>query len=245
MYGLFSLSDAGIDSCIDQRTGADSVSALEDELHELEGQEEALEDRTHSLEVSGPLTLIFSIVAMALAMGALIVALSNKGPGSENIVSSSLSGSGAASSGTKMGSSANGGTMMGSSATHGKMMGAGGHGSFTSSQISAAGHGTVYVQLGDYWAAPAVSSVKTGKVTFIARNVGRVPHELMIERMPIKFDAPMQPNEDSAQGMIADMTTGQSGRMSVRLTPGTYMLFCNAPGHYALGQHILFKVSTS
>jgi hypothetical protein len=28
---------------------------------------------------------------------------------------------------------------------------------------------------------------------------------------------------------------------SARLRPGSYMLFCNAPGHYAAGQHMLFN----
>jgi len=138
--------------------------------------------------------------------------------------------------------------MMGSTpATSGgtMMMGAGGHGRFSSSQVAAATKGTVYVQLGDYWAAPTVSSVHAGKVTFIARNVGRVPHELMVERMPMKFDAPMQPNEDAAQGMIDDMAPGHSGRMTMRLRPGTYMLFCNVAGHYAAGQHMTFTVTKS
>jgi len=80
-------------------------------------------------------------------------------------------------------------------------------------------------------------------VTFNATNAGQVPHELMIERMPIKMDAPNQPNEDAAQGMIDDMSPGQSGSMTLNLKAGTYELFCNAPGHYALGQHTMFKVT--
>ena len=67
----------------------------------------------------------------------------------------------------------------------------------------------------------------------------------MVERMPMKFDSPNHPNEDAAQGMIDDMTTGQSGRMTVRLAPGTYMLFCNAPSHYEYGQHVIFNVTKS
>jgi uncharacterized cupredoxin-like copper-binding protein len=223
-----------------------SQTALEDELQELESQEQALERRTHSLEVSGPLTLLFSFIAMAIAIGALVVAVSNKGSGSEGVARESVGAAGGTHSGAMMGSSGNGGAMMGSStASHRGMMGVGGHGTFTAAQVAAAKHGTVYVQLGDYWAAPAVSSVKAGKVTFIAKNVGQVPHELMVERSPIKFDAPMKPNEDAAQGMIDDMSSGQSGRMTVRLGPGTYVLFCNAPGHYALGQHITFTVTKS
>jgi uncharacterized cupredoxin-like copper-binding protein len=134
--------------------------------------------------------------------------------------------------------------MMGSSAAGG-MMGAGGHGRFTSAQVAAGARGTVYVQLGDYWAAPAVSSVRAGTVTFKASNVGRVPHELMVERAPIKFDAPMRPNEDAAQGMIDDMDPGRSGQMTMQLRPGTYVVFCNVNGHYAAGQHILFRVTGS
>jgi len=135
--------------------------------------------------------------------------------------------------------------MMGSRGTgpSGTMMGAGRRGNFTASQVTAAAHGTVYVQLGDFWVAPAVASVRAGKVTFVASNVGSVPHELMVERMPIRFDAPMQPNEDAAQGMIDDIDPGKSGRMSLRLTPGTYMLFCNLPGHFAAGQHMVFTVT--
>ena len=65
----------------------------------------------------------------------------------------------------------------------------------------------------------------------------------MIERAPIKMTSPNQPNEDAAQGMIDDMSTGQAGRMTVRLSPGRYVLFCNAPGHYAAGQHTTFTIT--
>ena len=101
----------------------------------------------------------------------------------------------------------------------------------------------VGAKLGDYTVLPDVNSVPAGKVTFNATNVGKVPHELMIEPMPIKMDAPGQPNEDAAQGMINDMGPGQSGSMTLNLKPGNYMLFCNVPGHYAMGQHTAFKVT--
>jgi uncharacterized cupredoxin-like copper-binding protein len=218
-----------------------STPELADELHELADQEAALERRTRALELSGPLALILSVFALALGIGALVVALTNDG---DRGAGAMATGAGAATPGTMMGSGARS-PMMGSGASSGMMMGAGGHGSFTSSQVAAGARGTVYVQLGDYWAAPAVSSVRAGKVTFKASNVGRVPHELMIERAPIKFDAPMRPNEDAAQGMIDDMAQGRSGQMTIQLRPGTYMLFCNVNGHYAAGQHILFRVTAS
>lgn len=97
--------------------------------------------------------------------------------------------------------------------------------------------------LGEYWIHPNVTSAPAGKIEFTARNVGKVEHELMVERMPIKMDAPMQPNEDAAQGMIKDMPPGGSGKMTLNLKPGMYMLFCNVQGHFALGQHTTFRVS--
>src|SRR5262249_8603069 len=97
--------------------------------------------------------------------------------------------------------------------------------------------------LGEYWIHPNMTSVPAGKIEFTARNIGQVEHELMVERMPIRMDAPMQPNEDAAQGMINDMTRGESGKMTLNLKPGMYMLFCNVQGHFAAGQHTTLRVT--
>jgi uncharacterized cupredoxin-like copper-binding protein len=105
-----------------------------------------------------------------------------------------------------------------------------------------AGH-MVHTTLGEYFIRPDVASIPAGKVTFTARNGGQIQHELMVERMPIKMDGPMQPNEDAAQGMISDMAPGESGKMTLNLRPGNYMLFCNITGHYAAGQHTMFRVT--
>jgi uncharacterized cupredoxin-like copper-binding protein len=217
----------------------DAPASVEEELHELEAHEAELERRTRSLELSGPLALILSVVALGLGVGAIAIALSN---GSDN---TNMMSGGSAGAGQNAGNPGQSNGMMGSSASSGMMGGAGGHGKFTSAMMGAAAHGKVYVQLGDYWAAPAVSSVRAGKVTFIASNVGRLPHELMVERMPMKFDSPMHPNEDAAQGMIEDMDPGEGGRMTMHLKPATYMLFCNLPGHYVAGQHTTFTVTKS
>jgi uncharacterized cupredoxin-like copper-binding protein len=216
-----------------ERDAESTGPELEQDLHQLEVQEAALERRTRSLEVAGPLALVFSFFALAIGIAALAIALGN---GSDDTSMMSGTSAGAAGVGQSTG-------MMGSATSGGMMMGVGGHGRFTSAMTGASAHGTIYVQLGDYWVAPTVSSVRAGKVTFVANNVGRMPHELMVERMPMKFDSPMHPNEDAAQGMIEDMDPGKSARMTMRLRPGTYMLFCNLPGHYAAGQHIVFNVT--
>ena len=212
-----------------ERDGEPSGHELAQELHELEAQEVELERRTRSLEFAGTLALIVSIFGLVLAIAAITVALANSSGGTNTMAATSNTGGNAG--------------QTGSTASAGMMTGAGGHGQFTSAMKGAAAHGKVYVQLGDYWAAPTVSSVAAAKVTFIASNVGHVPHELMVERMPVKFDSPMQPNEAAAQGMVDNMRPGQGGRITMRLRAGTYMLFCNVQGHYAAGQHILFNVT--
>jgi uncharacterized cupredoxin-like copper-binding protein len=204
---------------------------LTDELQQLRAQESALEQRTSRLELNSPFGILIGFAALAIAIGALVVALANRSDSNSMMNGNAVTGT-----------TSNGTGMMGSATGSGMMRG---RGTFISSQIAAAATGTVYVNLGDFWAQPAVTSVRAGKVTFIAENTGQMPHELMIERAPIKMTAPNQPNEDAAQGMIDDMTSGQSGRMTVRLTPGNYVLFCNITGHYAAGQHTTFTVTKS
>jgi uncharacterized cupredoxin-like copper-binding protein len=193
------------------------------ELDQLRSRETELEQRTQRLELSNPLALFVGFAALALAIGALVVALVDHSDSSSMM-------NGNIANVPAMGVA---GTMMNSS----------GKGAFTAAQVAAASSGTVYVNLGDYWVQPAVTSVRAGKVSFVAKNMGRVPHELMVERSPIKMDAPGQPNEDAAQAMIDDMRMGESGRTTVQLTPGTYVLFCNVTGHYAAGQHTTLSVT--
>ena len=103
---------------------------------------------------------------------------------------------------------------------------------------------TVEVTLGEMYVRPSVESVPAGEVTFVARNVGKVEHELMVEPKPLKFDSPGQPTEDAAMGMIEEMGPMAHGRMTLDMMPGEYELFCNVPGHYASGQTVDFTVTS-
>ena len=38
-------------------------------------------------------------------------------------------------------------------------------------------------------------------------------------------------------GEIADLAPGKSGKLTLTLKPGTYVLFCNEPGHYGPGEY--------
>ena len=223
-------SEESVMSITTGQEGEQTRSGLASELHQLEAKEAALERRTHSLELGGPLTLLLSVVALALSIAAFVIALSNDSNGT---------------GGSLMPTAAGRTGMMAGNGTQGMMSGTKADGRFSAATIAQAANGKVYAQLGDYWVAPSVSTVRAGKVTFYATNVGKVPHELMVERMPIKFDSPMRPTEDAALGMIEDMDAGETGQMTVSLTPGTYMLFCNVTGHYAAGQHTVFRVTGS
>jgi len=192
---------------------------LEDELHELERDEKKLEQRADQMSLVQGLSGLFSIVALVVGIAALVVALIANGKANDNDHMTRAAAP-AAATGTSGGMP--GGGMMGGSAGQ---------------------PGAVRVTLGEMWVRPNATSVPEGKVTFSATNMGHVKHELMIERTPLKMEGPGRPVEDAAQGMIEDMGPGESGKMTLRLKPGKYELFCNVPGHYAAGQHTEFTVT--
>ena len=188
----------------------------------------------HRLQVSAAeargrnLTLFVALAALAALAGGVIALALSGGIGNGNtIVRMPMN---------RAGNSSAPGQMAG-----GMMSGASGVANAATPTTSS--HPVVSSTLGEYWVHPNMTSVPAGKVTFTAKNVGQVAHELMIERAPIKMDGPMQPNEDAAQGMIADMAPGESGKMTLNLKPGMYQLFCNVQGHYAAGQYTMFRVT--
>src|SRR5919198_860802 len=189
--------------------------SLEEEFASLQRQERSFEQRVQNGSIWIGLA---AFAALIFSAGAFAVALTNT-PSTNTVVMRSPA---ARSGGTAM----PGGSMMGSRAAG----------------TTAAGARAVDVQLGEMYVRPNKTSISAGKVTFVAHNQGRVTHELMIERVPLKMDGPGRPNEKAAMGMVEDMASGESGKMTVRLTPGTYQLFCNVPGHYAAGQHTTFTV---
>jgi uncharacterized cupredoxin-like copper-binding protein len=199
--------------------------AVEQQLHDLEDGEQHLDRRTSWLERTNPVAVLLGLLAVGVSVVALFFALSARSDRDARQLDRAFAGASAPTAQP---------ATMGGMAAGGKMGAPG-----------AVAQGKVSVQLGDFTVKPSAPAVQAGKVTFVARNVGKVEHELMIERMPMKTDGPGQPNEEAAQGMIEDMQPGQSGRMTVKLTPGKYVLFCNVPGHYAAGQHLPFKVTRS
>ena len=108
----------------------------------------------------------------------------------------------------------------------------------------------VRVSLDEWSIEPDVSSVRAGKITFIADNIGKAEHELVIVRTDLAPDAlPVaggKADEDAAGeeiGEIEEFPAGETERGTFTLEAGTYVLLCNIAGHYELGMTTAFTVN--
>ena len=90
-----------------------------------------------------------------------------------------------------------------------------------------------------------------GKVTFNVTNVSKsVIHEMIVA--PIKdentvlpyVDAENRVDEDKAAdlGEVSELEPGKSGSLTLDMKPGKYLLYCNVPGHYAMGMWTVLTV---
>ena len=110
----------------------------------------------------------------------------------------------------------------------------------------AAGGGTVKTVLSEFRVVTAVKSIKAGKVTFAISNSGKRVHELVVVKTdlaPAKLrKANGRADESRSVGEIGDVLAGKSGKLTLTLKPGKYVLLCNLPGHFAAGQWSAFTV---
>jgi uncharacterized cupredoxin-like copper-binding protein len=110
---------------------------------------------------------------------------------------------------------------------------------------AAASGGLVNGWLNDFKIAPSTASVSAGKVTFVATNVGKTIHELVVLRTDKSAGALLhgkRASEAGHVGEIGDFGAGHTRRLTLNLKPGHYSLICNLPGHYMAGMHIDFTV---
>ena len=111
---------------------------------------------------------------------------------------------------------------------------------------------TLVIKLQDASIDPAIAhmrfvvdhdTLKAGRVTFQAENQSKsLVHEVVIVRddgvKELPFDAKHDrviENRVRRLGEIADLPPGKAGKLTLTLKPGTYVLFCNQPGHYTDG----------
>jgi uncharacterized cupredoxin-like copper-binding protein len=89
------------------------------------------------------------------------------------------------------------------------------------------------------------SHIKAGSVTFEVSNAPGtgLKHELVVlktdlaeDKLPIK-NGQVPERQFKKMGEVEDMAPGESKHMTLKLTPGRYVLICNQPGHYSMGMH--------
>jgi plastocyanin len=88
----------------------------------------------------------------------------------------------------------------------------------------------VRVTLDEYAITPQDVSVPPGKVELVARNIGRLTHNLQVEIPP---EDPDEQTETLAQTPTAQPGTTVSA--TVDLKPGTYLMRCSLANHDDLG----------
>src|SRR2546423_1893006 len=85
------------------------------------------------------------------------------------------------------------------------------------------------VRLKEMAVQASVKSVPAGKVTFVVRNAGTVEHEMVVIRreggaLPVRA---FRASEAGAVDEVEELAPGRSGRLTVELKPGRYLLVCN------------------
>jgi uncharacterized cupredoxin-like copper-binding protein len=117
----------------------------------------------------------------------------------------------------------------------------------------------VKVQLYEFGVKPKPKFVAAGKVTFTAKNIGTMKHEMVVVRttagatLPTKADGSVdeeQIPESDKLGEVENLKPKKSGTLTTKLTPGDYVIFCNLTTkdssgttyvHYAQGMHQTFQ----
>jgi uncharacterized cupredoxin-like copper-binding protein len=88
------------------------------------------------------------------------------------------------------------------------------------------------------------AKVKAGRVTLDAVNLSKdLVHEVLVvpalpegKKLPydVKTNTVVEKRVHSL-GEISELKPGAHGTLTLNLKPGTYLLFCNQPGHYKSG----------
>ena len=96
------------------------------------------------------------------------------------------------------------------------------------------------------------STVKAGDVTFNVTNWSRsLVHEMLViavdnadAALPYDYDKQRVIEEQvKSLGETNEMQPNASKALSLNLTPGTYLLICNVPGHYGAGMQSVLTVT--
>lgn len=101
--------------------------------------------------------------------------------------------------------------------------------------------GQIRADMREYSMGLTATEARPGEVTFVARNVGTVAHQLVVIRTDLAADklpidrATAKASEDGKVGGVDDVQPGKSLNLKLDLPPGHYVVICNVPTHYQLG----------
>ncbi len=97
------------------------------------------------------------------------------------------------------------------------------------------------------------ASAPAGEITFeVVNNSKDIVHEMIVARVtdpatPLPYDTGTAAGRGRTRRGISarspELDPGKSGALRLTLTPGSYILYCNVPGHYVLGMWSLFTVT--
>jgi uncharacterized cupredoxin-like copper-binding protein len=96
------------------------------------------------------------------------------------------------------------------------------------------------------------TTIPAGKVTFVATNDSKgTIHEMLVApvpegstELPYVVDENRVAEEDAKYlGEVAELDPGKSGELTVDMAPGTYIVFCNVPGHFINGMWTVLTVT--
>ncbi|MCF6272615.1 MAG: plastocyanin/azurin family copper-binding protein [Rhodobacteraceae bacterium] len=98
----------------------------------------------------------------------------------------------------------------------------------------------------------SAATIPAGEVTFLVTNGSAdIEHEMVVAALP-DMAAGLPYEEDTARvnedidganlGEVPELAPGASGGLTIRLKSGTYVLYCNIPGHYASGMWAILTV---
>ena len=93
-------------------------------------------------------------------------------------------------------------------------------------------------------------TITPGRVIFEAANQSKaLKHDVVVVRERGTGELPVDPQHDRINdhavrrlGEIADLVPAETGKLTLNLGPGTYLLLCDEPGHYQEGMAATFIV---
>jgi uncharacterized cupredoxin-like copper-binding protein len=120
----------------------------------------------------------------------------------------------------------------------------------TTDPSTATGH-VLDVTVKDFRIKPALPAVGEGPVTFSVWNAGPSTHEFVVVRsdrsadeLPIAADG-LSVDEDGVVPIdeLTEVDSGTRATLTLALSPGRYVIFCNLEGHYLGGMHAALEVT--